>query len=170
VDSIVIGFSKPKSWFVPFSWLIQLVTWCPFSHAYIRYLDSYTGQNLIFQAKGLLVNFIGQTMFDTEESVYAEFSIPVSNATKLTTVRYAINEVGSPYGVWEIFGFAWVLFMRIFGKSVSNPFSSSSSFVCSQLVADVLNEINETDLDSSAMSPKDVYNYLINKGYKPISS
>lgn len=169
MNSIIIGFSKPKGWFEPFSWLIRLFTWCPFSHAYVKYENSYANRNEIYQASGLYVNFIGQTLFESKENVYAEFIIPISDATKLTTVQFAIDKVGSPYGIGQIFGFIWVLLMRLFGKSVKNPFYSTSSFVCSELVGDILNEIGGTDLDVSNMTPKDIYDYLISKGYKPIS-
>ena len=168
MDSIIIGFSRPKAWFEPFSWLIRLLTWCPFSHAYIKYYNSYANKWEVFQASGLKLNFVGYPMFESIEDIYKEFEIPISSVTKLKTIQYAIDEVGSPYGVGQIFGFLAVLFMRIFGKQIKNPFYSSSSFVCSELVADILNEIEGTSLDSSAMTPKDVYNYVITKGFKPI--
>lgn len=169
MNTIVIGFSRPLGWFEPFSWLIRLVTWCPFSHAYIRYENTYANRCEIFQASGLAVNFIGQAMFDGKEDIYAEFSIPISDATKLTTIQYAIDKVGSPYGIGQVVGFGWVLFMRIFGKSVNNPFYSASSFVCSEITADILNEISGSNLNSATMSPKDLYNHMISKGYTPIS-
>lgn len=169
MNSIIIGFSRPSSFFVPFSWLIRLVTNCPFSHAYIKYNNSYANRNEIFQASGLKANFIGQTMFDTEEDIYAEFEISISDASKLSTIQFAIDSAGSPYAVGQIFGFGWVLLARLFGKRVTNPFYSKSSFFCSEMVADILNEINGSNLDSSTMSPKDVYDYLISQGLKPIT-
>lgn len=127
-DTIVIGFSRPKAWFEPFSWLIRLITWSPFSHAYIRYYNSYADRWTVFQASGLKVNFIGNKMFDSIEFVYVEFEIPISENTKRTTVQFAIDKCGSPYGLGQVFGDLWVLFMRAFGKKVKNPLASSSSF------------------------------------------
>ncbi len=169
MTSIVVGFSKPKAFFEPFSWLIRLVTWCPFSHAYIRYENPYANRVEIFQASGMKVNFIGQTMFDSLENIYAEFNIPISDAAKLATVQLAIDKVGSPYGVGQVVGFGWVLLMRSFGKNVKNPFASNSSFVCSEMVAEILNEINGSNLDASVMTPKDVYRYILSKGYQPVN-
>jgi hypothetical protein len=170
VDSIIIGFSRPKSWFVPFAWLIMLVTWCKFSHAYVRYENAYANRNMVFQASGLKVNFMGQTMFDGEENVYAEFNIPISDAAKLSTVQFAIDNVGSSYAVGQILGFPIVWFMAMFGKKIRNPFYSGSNYFCSELVCDILNEINGTALDSSVMTPKDIYGYLLSKGYQPVSA
>lgn len=169
MDSIVVGFSRPRSWLKPFSWLIRLVTWSPYSHTYIRYNNPYANRNEIFQASGMLVNFIGQAMFDTEENICAEFNIPVTSQTKQLVVQNAIDKCGSPYGVGQVVGFGCVLFCRIFGKKIKNPFASTSSFVCSELVADLLNEINGITLDSSTMTPKDIYTYVISKGYQPIN-
>lgn len=168
VKNIVVGFSKPKSVWVPFAWLIRLVTWCPFSHTYIRYENTYANRNVVFQASGLKVNYMGQTMFDGEEDVYAEFNIPISDAAKLSTVQFAIDSVGSPYAVGQILGFPIVWFVALFGKKIKNPFYSGSNYFCSEMVADILNEINGSELDSSVMTPKDVYQYLLKKGYKPV--
>lgn len=171
MDSIVIGFSKPKAWYMPFSWLIRLVTWCEFSHVYVRYEDNYANRDIVYQASGLKVNFIAQPMFDSEEDVYAEFIIPISDKTKLSTVQFAIDNVGSPYGVMQIVGFAWVMLANIFGKRVKNPFYSGSSFFCSEIVTDILEEIKSVDdtMDPSTATPKDVYEFLLSKGYKPIN-
>jgi len=170
MDSIVVGFSRPKAWLEPFSWLIRLVTWSQFSHAYIRYYNSYADRWTVLQASGLAVNYMGGTLFDTKEDICAEFELPISSATKLTTVQFGIDRVGLPYSMETIFGICYVMILRLFGKKVTNPFASTSSFVCSELVAQILNEINGTNLDSSTMTPKDVYSYLVSKGYKQISA
>lgn len=167
MNSIVVGFSTPKSWLEPFSWLIRLLTWAPMSHAYIRYYDGYSQSWVIFQASGLKVNLVGQTMFDSAETVVAEFEIPVSDATKQKVVQNAIGKLGAPYGVLQIVGFVWVLFMRIFGKKVSNPLYSANSFFCSELTDEELQEMGMNGLDPSASSPKDLYNSLLSKGLKP---
>lgn len=169
MDSIIIGFSRPSGWFEPFSWLIRLGTWSQFSHTYLKYYNSYADRWEVFQASGLKVNFMGQVMFDGMESIHAEFEIPISDPIKLKTIQYAIDKVGSPYAIGQIFGFIWILIVRLFGKQVKNPLFNDGSFFCSELITDILNEINETDLDCSNMTPKDVYNYLVSKGYKSIS-
>lgn len=169
MDSLIIGFSRPKAFFEPFSWVIRLVTMAPMSHAYIRYYDSYTQRSIIFQASGLKVNLIGQTAFDAAEDVIAEFEIPISAETKQKIVQGAIDKLGSPYGMMQVFGVLWVLLMRLFGKTVANPLYSATSFFCSELTDDELEEIGMGDLDPAGATPKDLYNFLIAKGLKPIS-
>lgn len=168
MDSIIVGFSRPKAFFEPFSWLIRLFTWCPFSHAYIRYENTYANRNMVFQASGLKVNFMGQLMFDGEEDVYAEFNIPVSDATKLGVIQFAIDNVGTPYAIGQILGFPIVWFMAMFGKKIKNPFYSGSNYFCSELVCDVLNSIDGANLDASTMTPKDLYNWIVAQGFKSV--
>lgn len=173
MNSIIVGFSRPKGGFQPFSWLIRLLTWSPYSHAYIRFYSQSYNRWLIYQASGTKVNFIGAIMFDGAELVYEEFNVPVSDLTRKTTIQRAVDVCGSPYGVKEIIGFGAVLIMRVFGKKISNPLSDSKTYVCSELVADILREIDAEDageLDPSAMSPKDVYNFMIEKGFQPVKS
>ena len=168
MDSIVVGFSKPNGWFEPFSWLIRLMTWCSFSHAYIKYYNSYADRWITFQASGLAVNFMGQIMFDGKEDIYAEFEIPISEATKLKTVQFAIDNVGAPYAIGQILGFPIVWFMSWFGKKISNPLYSGSNYFCSELVSDVINEIEAGKLNASVMTPKDLYNWIVSKGYQKL--
>lgn len=173
MNEIIVGFSRPASGFEPFSWLIRAVTGSKFSHAYIRFYEEEYDRWVIFQASGLKVNFIGQAMFDSKETIFEEFVVPVSDLTKKIAVQGAIDKCGSPYGVGQIIGFGAVLFMRLFGKSIKNPFYSGSSYVCSELVADVLIEIDKEDagnLDPSAMTPKDDYEFMLAKGFIPVKS
>lgn len=169
MDSIIIGFSHPKAWFSPFAWLICWCTKSKFSHTYIQYYNSYADRYEIFQASGLLVNFVGKTLFDTKENVDIQFEIQINTETKQRTVQFAIDNVGLPYGLGQVGGFAWVLFMRLFGRKVKNPWAKNSSFFCSELVSTILEEIiqPEDNIDPSTMSPQDLYEYLIGRGFKP---
>jgi hypothetical protein len=177
MDNIVIGFSRPKAFFEPFSWLIRIIEgnpikWCPFSHAYIKYYNPYADRWEIFQASGLKVNFIGSLLFSSEEVIYKEFIVPVSSIGKQKTVQFAVDNLGLPYAVMGIVGFGWVMLMNAFGKKVKNPFSTNSAWFCSQLTETILNEIMcaGDSLDPSTCSPKDLCGFLENKGYQLVSA
>lgn len=163
MDSIIIGFSRPKSFFEPFSWLIRLIDRSQFSHTYIKYYDNYANRWVIFQASGLTVNYIGQTLFNSKEILCAEFTIPITSAQKLTTIQYAIDTLGTPYGMKHILGIVLVKFANLFGKRIANPFDESGTMVCSELVAYMLNQIIlPTDtINFETATPTDVYNYLL---------
>lgn len=171
MDEIIIGFSTPKSWFNPFSWLIRMAegtpfNWAPMSHAYVKYHDDVTGRWMIFQASGSKVNFVSETMFDSVEKIVDEFVIPVTAATKLKTIQYAQDVVGSPYGVMEIVGFGVVVLAGLVGVKIKNPFASKSDFFCSQLACDVIEEIDEDNsLDPASCSPMMLSAYLAFKNF-----
>jgi hypothetical protein len=168
MSNIIVGFSRPKGLFEPFSWLIRVVEWTPYSHTYIRFYSQTYDRWLVYQASGLKVNFIGWSKFESVEHIYAEFTIPISDQAMIGTVENAIDICGAPYGVGQIIGFGWVLLVRAFGKTVKNPFYSGSSFFCSELVSDVLADIKSVSdtMDPSAAGPREVYNFLMTKGYK----
>ena len=173
MDSIIVGVSRPKAFFEPFSWLIRLVTWSSVSHAYIRFYEEDYDRWLIYQASGLKVNFIGKMMFDGAEIVYKEFTVPVSDLTKKVAVQNAIDRCGDPYSVLQVIGYGAVLIARLFRKKIHNPFYSGSSFVCSELVAEILREIageEAEDIDPSTMTPRDILEFMLSKGFLPVSN
>lgn len=172
MGTIIIGFTRPSGWFEPFSWLIRLVCWTPYSHVYIKFYSKSTDRWLIYQASGTKLNFIGQTLFDAEEVLCGEFEIPITFPTRNNTIQFCIDNVGKPYAVGQIIGFACVLFMKIFGKKIKNPFYNGNSYFCSELVGDILEELLKEggSLDPSISSPKDIWNFLLSKGFKQSST
>lgn len=170
MDNIIIGFSRPKAFFEPFSWLIRLVMQTEYSHAYIKYYDKYADRWLIGQASGLKVNIVGETYFDSEEVIYAEFQLPITKKKKKELVQFIIDNTGKPYGVGQIFGFAWILFMRMFGKKVANPFASNTSWFCSEFAESAMDQImDEGDtMQPSTADPRDLYEFIVSKGFKSV--
>jgi hypothetical protein len=168
MDTIIVGFSTPKS-FNLFSLLIRTVGKSSFSHAYIRYYDTYTNKWIIYQASGRLVNMITADNFDTVEDIKAEFEIPVSDDTKLKTIQWAQNKLGTPYGVMNIVGIGCVLVARFFGKKITNPFADGQkTMVCSELVDYIMEDIFQLGdvYDPATAMPIDDYNFLESKGFK----
>jgi hypothetical protein len=107
-------------------------------------------------------------MFNSKEYVYREYEIPISDATKLSVIQSATDKLGAPYGNAQIVGFGWVLLMRLFGRKVNNPFYSGSSYFCSELVDEILNEIGIGESDPSTLDPAGLMNFLATKNFKII--
>jgi hypothetical protein len=167
MDSIFFGFSTPKS-SNPFSWLIRIVDKSKFSHAYIRIFDDYSQRWIIYQASGIVVNCIGVKQFNSIENICVEFEIPISIDKKIKTVQFAIDLLGTPYGIKTILGIGIVKLAHIFGKRIENPFADGNkSMVCSKLTACILDEIiiGSKVIDPEVATPTDVYNFLISKNY-----
>lgn len=161
MDSITIGFSRPKGGFQPFSWLIRLAYWSAFSHAYIRFNMPRLG-DVVFQASGLKVNLIGRTLFDSKEDIYKEFTLPISIKKKNELIKFAVDQLGKPYNIKGIFGMAFVRIGQLLGLKWHSPFSyNESSAFCSEIVAKILEKYEDIDLGNVADdSPQAVYSVL----------
>lgn len=163
MQTLVIGFSRPKGGFKPFSWLIRLIENTPYSHVYIKFYAKKYDRYLVYQASGTQVNFISQERFNEEEVIVKEFILEVDEISMNKMIQFAIDNVGAPYGVKEIFGLGLVLLCRLFGKKIKNPFGDGTkSFFCSQLVDYILSgPLNRNiTFDPDLVTPKDIYKYL----------
>ena len=162
-NTIVVGFSRPKGWFEPFSWLIRLAYWSPFSHAYVRFELQKAQRNLVFQASGLSVNFISDVNFNAKEVIYKEFIIPITK-DKLDLLRFAIDQLGKPYSIKGILGMAMVRVGQILGIKINNPFSyDSSSDFCSELTAYILENYSNISINEPVanLAPADLYKIIV---------
>lgn len=161
MEIVYIGFTRPKSWFNPFSWLIRLVECTSYSHVYIRF--SIEDKNVVFQASGLLVNFIQWENFLKKESLIKEFKLEILDESRKKLIDYAFNELGTPYSIKEILGLVIVLIYRLFNKKITNPFADQEkSFFCSELAECVIANFVDSsiNLDPDTALPKDIYEYL----------
>lgn len=160
---IVVGFSKPKAGFVPFAEAIKKVLGSQFSHTYIKFKADSFNRVLIYQASGTAVNFMAEERFLDHNTVVAEFDLEVSEEVFNKTLQFAIDQVGTPYGMSQIFGILYVKALGLFGLKAKNPFpNGSGNYVCSELVAQILKEIIglKVDIDLDLIDPKEVFELL----------
>lgn len=166
MEYLTVGFSRPKKWFSPFSWIIRLVQQTSYSHVYIKFYSAKYRRFLVYQASGLKVNFIGWDKFQQEEIIIKEFNLDTTENAKYNMICYAIDKVGSSYSMKEVLGAGLVLLFRTFNKKIDNPFNDGEqSFFCSQLVDYILKDFIDFKIpfDPSIVLPKDIYNYLEKK-------
>ena len=163
MKQITIGFSKACTTFPIFSWLIMLVQKTPYSHVYLKYEDVYLGQTMYYQASHTLVNYMSEPIFLSQETVIKEFTFNVSDAAFLSSLQFAANQAGKPYGVLEICGLALVNFALLFGIKMNNPFKDAgATWICDQLQAALLETCENVKLPMplNDMTPKDMYNLV----------
>lgn len=167
MDSITIGFSRPKGGFQPFSWLIRLAYWSPFSHAYVQFNIPKIG-NVIFQASGTKINLIGEPLFNSKEMIYKEFTLPISSKKKIELIKFAVAQLGKPYNLRGILGMAIVRIGQLLGLKWHSPFSyTGTEAFCSELVAKILEKYESIDVGPVADdSPKAVYDILEKVSYE----
>lgn len=161
--SIIVGFSRPPNKFVPFSDAIRFILGTPFSHVYLKFKVDSFDRVLIYQASGLAVNFMAEQRFLAKEIIVAEFQFEVLEATFNETMQFAIDQVGVPYGILQIFGILYTKALGLIGIRVKNPFPNGrSNYVCSELVAQILKEIMGLDVeyDLDLITPKEIFEFL----------
>lgn len=154
-----VGFSKPRGWFKPFSWAIRLIEGTPYSHVYFRMYSENLDVDLIYQASGTQVNFVGLQHFEDHAICLAEFEVPdIDQADYRTFMREAIKSAGADYSKKQPLG---ILLIRVFNLR-KNPFKNGkAAWVCSELVgyglSKVLRKINLSDSDLEVIGPKGIF-------------
>jgi hypothetical protein len=149
------------AFFSPFSWLIRLAYWSPISHVYIRFdLD---GIPVVFQASGLKINLVSDALFNSEEIVCKEFTLPISSENKEALKTFSINQLGKPYNIMGIFGMGLVRIGQLLGIKIKSPFKyNGSSDFCSELVSYILKTYENINIGDNPAdeSPQSVLNLL----------
>lgn len=162
-DYIIIGFSRPLAKFQLFADAIMLFDRSSFAHAYIKFHSDSYDRDLVYQASGLRVNFMGWNLFKSQEVIVKEFVIPVAPETKQKVIQFAMDNVGMPYSLGAALGILAVKGAALIGVKIKNPISQRGYF-CSELAAIILEDYcgaQLTDEDVRRMTPTDVYNYLL---------
>src|SRR5690349_251313 len=103
MKTIAIGFSRPKKFNI-LSWLIMKVQRTEYSHVYVRFHSDSLDRDLIYQASGLQVNFVGGTLFKDHHLTVKEFSLSVTDETYKNTLQFAVDKAGMPYSIKQLFG------------------------------------------------------------------
>jgi hypothetical protein len=163
MSKIVIGFSKPRKR-MPFSWLIRKAYGTPYSHVFVSWRSDSLERDLVYQASGIAVNFIGLKAFDEINETIDRFEFDVDDILKKQMMQFAIDNAGKHYSLRAVFGLAVVRIAEWCGKTIKNPFKDGThTYVCSELVAGIIKNFLDKDLpkDVEDMTPKDVYDFMV---------
>lgn len=161
MSTFKVGFSRPRKWFVPFSWLIRLFDRTPYSHVYIRFYSSKYDRWLVYQASHTLVNFYGMKAFAEEVEIVREFDLDIADDVRDRVVAFAIDNAGSPYDLRTVFGIACVRIAGALGRQIANPFGNGRGYFCSELVGTILRDMGRADgVDLSTLTPRGIYERL----------
>lgn len=153
--NIVIGFSKPKGKKFPiYSWIIRAFCQTPYSHVYLK-IKTKWDTNLIYQASGVQVNFMGEEFFNKHVEVIKEFSFEISEENYAEFMKFAITNSGAPYSLTEAVNMVTWKFFR------KKLFKIEKEWVCSVLGGYVFDKYIATEKDifddHELITPKDVY-------------
>lgn len=164
---IYVGFSKPKK-FNLVSKLIQCFEKTNFSHVYLAWYSENLGRRLVYEARWGGVRFVSPKTFEQQNDIVAEFAFNVSREQKDFLIKWAIDNLGIKYSTWQLLGFLFIKFFKIFRKNIKNPFGDKQKgYVCSELAVTALKELNvlygsDSIYDLDSLSPKDLFLMLKN--------
>ncbi len=161
MSTFKVGFSRPRKFWAPFSWLIRLFDQTPYSHVYVRFYSSKYDRWLVYQASHTFVNFYGMPAFDEEALTIREFDIDVSDDARTKVIQFAIDNAGVQYDIKTVFGIAIVRIAAMFGHTMTNPLGNGRGYFCSELVGSILLELGLADgVDLSTLTPRGIYERL----------
>jgi len=152
---ITVGFSRPKGKIFPvFSWAIRAYQgWTDYSHTYVKFTSSSLGRDIVYQASGLQVNFIGSKLFYDHVHVIDEFEFEVTDEAYKKVMQFCIDNAGKPYSMRDIFAIL---------LKIDKLLDGNKKFICSELVAHILQDCINISCEKAPglVTPKDLYSLL----------
>lgn len=170
MKSIVVGFSKPRS-FAIHAEIIMLLDHAPYDHAYLKFHSDSLDRDIIYQAVGKGVQFIGRTLFETKTQPVEEYQVDMDDDKYTEMMQFCVDNSGISYGLLQLFGVVIVKIAAKFGKTMKNPFDNGlQSEFCSEIVARCLIEADpkEFNMDPETISPKELNTLIKNINAKRV--
>ena len=162
MKQISIVFSKRQR-FNLFSLAIMFGLKTPFSHVAVKMVDGDTNQVVYYQASGLEVNCVSEAEFLNAETIVFQKEVQASDAVFISGKTFAINQLGKPYSILAILGFAIQIVLGAIHIKVQNPFrSDGSQYVCSQFAGAYIEACKNIKMDITDMTPLALYNAMPN--------
>ena len=170
MKTIIVGFSTPIKP-TAFSRMIEWSDKTSYDHVYVTWKWASIERDIVYQASKMAVNFESNVTFDSHAKRVEEYELQISDECHKTIMQFCMDNSNKPYGVKEIFGFAWVKICSWIGQKVNNPFPThGASFVCSKLITEILQiaKIVDSRISSDNIDPKDLNDIIRAAGIKQL--
>lgn len=152
MEQITIGFSKPKNRMLPIgSYLIRLFQKTPYSHVYLKFHSANLDRELIYEAVGGGVRFVGQKVWESHAEEVKSYSIDITPENKKILLQYCVDNAGIEYGTIQNLG---IFLSSVLGlkKNLSEKGKN-----CSEVVGEILKlEGRIIKKDTNLLTPKDI--------------
>jgi uncharacterized protein YycO len=98
-------------------------------------------RDLVYQANGRGVFFIGLSQFKEVNSIVSEYEIKITNEGKTKLLQWCVDNSGKKYGFLQLAGIVLKRIMSGLGFTINNPFSNATKqYICTELVYVALKE------------------------------
>lgn len=165
MKKIRVGFSKPRNRVFPVgSYLIRLFQRTKYSHVFIKFHSASTGRDLVYEAVGGGLRFVGQKVWSDHAESVDEFEIEISDSAYTTIMAYCIDNAGTPYAHMQNIGIALANLFHL----RKNPWKSGMN--CSELLANIL-ALDGVKITKplDLITPKDIHS-ILSKNFDKLGS
>lgn len=160
---VYIDFTRPKGdKFTPYSWIIRKVQGTPYSHVLLRYESRLLGKEIVYEASGRVLKFVGPEAIENRYEVKKSYKFLLNESQYREMLRLCLRNAGIDYGVKQAIGIGLVHLLKL----KKNPFADGrKSQVCSEIVGRFLEEVldKRTGLDLDIIGPRELDEYLAKK-------
>lgn len=169
--TLIVGFSTPTKPTL-FSRLIEWTDKTPYDHVFLRWTWAGIERDIIYQASKFAVNFESNITFDAHAKTIEAYEVQISDECHKEIMQFCMDNSNKPYGIKEIFGFAWVKLCGWAGFKVNNPFPThGASYVCSKLITEILQiaKIVDPRISPDNVDPLDLNRIIRAAGLKQLA-
>lgn len=134
-----------------------------FDHAYLRFHSDSLDREIIYQAVGKGVEFVGNVLFQSNVLPIEEFEIEIDDEKYISFMQFCVDNAGIPYGFWQVLTLGIAKILNKFNLKFNNLNQDGlKSEFCSEIVYRCLDRIDPEhfNLDPETISPKDLNNLL----------
>lgn len=145
---VYIGFSRAKDDRAILSRIISSVEKRPYSHAYVRFEDPTTNENMIYQASHGRVNLVHFERFEQSNIVAKEYIIECDLLIFLNFYSYAQRRLGVKYSISQLLwlGLKKLLNLKKWPEGIYNYISNGQSeSICSEEAASAAMLLDKKD-------------------------
>jgi hypothetical protein len=108
------------------------------------------------------VNCVTTEEFLAEEIIVKEFEFQISDEAWHKVKKFAMDNMGKPYGICSVFGYAYMIIMGWCGVEVNNPFPEQGAWVCSEFACALLYDMieNRVPVTVADVTPKKMMSFV----------
>jgi len=130
---VTIGFSRPKKFKLFSSLVILAQGFTPYSHVYVKTVDSFTKKEMIYEASHGTIHPISLTNFKKSSIICEEFTFVINRHIGKELLSFIQESFQKKYGFLTILGIA---------LNTNAGKDGDKTFICSEFAARILAEAN----------------------------
>jgi len=172
---VYVGFSSPRQWFQPFSWLIRKWQATQYSHVFVifpaQFLEGLSETHLICEAAHGSVRTVAAKFFFPNVKIWTLYKIQIDDATFRKSFGVGASYLGAHYSLRENAGIVLADWLRL----KRNPLGEGSvGQKCSETTFYILQALGfnfDSALDPDLIDPKNIEQTLFEmaQGHPAIS-